>query len=272
MLYIKPIWNRRANSKRGLCEPCIKENGHGTEKLGSYIKSSESIAVRKRKAHPRENNKKFKITMGAIKGNSCDIQLLKKPIMAILLHLSSTYKMPKHMHCPPGDHSWCFWQRAIAKSTVPESHEEHETLPPDIGKKLVPIFLHLSDEALLKRCARQKTKNPIESFRNAVWKLCPKTIYVGRKTLDTAVALAACQFSMGATFKTILCKILGLVPGENLKRKAAASTALILERVEKASTVVAKKRRNELKFKTKLKAYKQKSLEGGTYAAGAFDC
>ena len=84
--------------------------------------------------------------------------------------------------------------------------------------------------------------------------------------------LAACQFSMGATFKTILCKILGLVPGENLKRKAAASTALRLERAEKATTVVAKKRRKELKFKTKLKANKQNSLEGDTYAAGPFDC
>ena len=207
----------------------------------------------------------------AIKDNSSDIQLMKKCIMAILLHLSSTNKMPKHMHCPPGNHSWCFWQRAIANSTVPDSHEDHETLPPDIGKKLVPIFLRLSDEALLKRCARQKTQNSNESFHNAVWKLCPKTIYVGRKTVDTAVALAACQFSMGATFKTLLCKTMGLVPGENLKRKAAARTALRLEKAERASSVLAKRRRKELKFKTKLKANKQKSLEGDTYAAGAFD-
>ena len=89
--------------------------------------------------------------------------------------------------------------------------------------------------------------------------------------MDTAVALAACQFSMGATFKTLLCKTMGLVPGENLKRKAAARTALRLEKAERASSVLAKRRRKELKFKTKLKASKQKSLEGDTYAAGAFD-
>ena len=257
-------------------EDCVN---HVSKRMGTALRNLVAIS----KAQKVQLSGKGKLTQEkitkiqnyygrAIKDNSCDIQLLKKRIMAILLHLSSTNKMPKHMHCPPGEHSWCFWQRAIAKSTVPESHEEHETLPPDIGKKLVPIFLRLSDEALLKRCARQKTQNPNESFHNAVWKLCPKTIHVGRKTLDTAVALAACQFSMGATFKTILCKILGLVPGENLKRKAAASTALRLERAEKASTVVAKKRRKELKFKTKLKANKQKSLEGNTYAAGAFDC
>ena len=89
--------------------------------------------------------------------------------------------------------------------------------------------------------------------------------------MDTAVALAACHFSMGATFKTLLCKTIGLVPGDNLKRKAAARTALRLEKAERAGSVLAKRRRKELKFKTKLKANKQKSLEGDTYAAGAFD-
>ena len=77
---------------------------------------------------------------------------------------------------------------------------------------------------------------------------------------------------MGATFETILCKTMTLIPGDNMKKKASATTtALRLERVEKASTVAAKKRSKELKFKTKLKANKQKSLEVDTYAVGAFD-
>ena len=40
-----------------------------------------------------------------------DMNMLKKSIIAI--HLSSTDKMPKHMHCPPGVHSWLFWQKAL---------------------------------------------------------------------------------------------------------------------------------------------------------------
>ena len=51
-------------------------------------------------------------------------------------------------------------------------------------------------------------------------------MFVGRETVDTTVALAACQFGMRATFKPIVCKAMGLVPGENRKRKAAARTAL----------------------------------------------
>ncbi len=112
----------------------------------------------------------------AIKDHSDDIPLLKKRIMAILLHLSSTDNLPKHAHCPPGETSWCFWQRAAAKSQQPPSHKEHEKLPPDIGKKLVPIFLRLSDEKLLKRCVRKATQNPNKTLHRLIWKICLKSI------------------------------------------------------------------------------------------------
>ena len=55
--------------------------------------------------------------------------------MSILLHMSSTDKAPKHTHCPDGASSWCFWQRAMAKSEAPGSHNEHETMPPEIGQE-----------------------------------------------------------------------------------------------------------------------------------------
>ena len=44
------------------------------------------------------------------------------------------------MHCIPGEHSWCSWQRAIAKSAVSDSHGDHETLPPEIEKKFYLFF------------------------------------------------------------------------------------------------------------------------------------
>ena len=64
----------------------------------------------------------------AIKDHSSDIQILKRLIMAILLHLSSTDKYPKHAHCPPGESSWCFWQRSLAKDQIPGPHKDHELL------------------------------------------------------------------------------------------------------------------------------------------------
>jgi len=134
------------------------------------------------------------------------------------LHWEILVLFPKHVHCPEGASSWCFWQRAKSTGDVPGPHKDHDTLPPDVGSRLVPIFQRLSDEKLIQRCARKKTQNPNESLHQLIWKICPKSIYVGRRTLNTAVALAACQFSMGSTFKVLLLKLLGMEAGENLKR------------------------------------------------------
>ena len=76
----------------------------------------------------------------AIKDNAGDTELMKKRIFAILFHMTSTDSNPKHIHCPPGEISWCFWQRAIAREEEPGQHKEHETLPFKVGQMLVPIF------------------------------------------------------------------------------------------------------------------------------------
>ena len=49
---------------------------------------------------------------------------------------------------------------------VPESHREHDTLPVDVGKMLVPIFQRLTDSNLINRCKHKQTQNPNESLYN----------------------------------------------------------------------------------------------------------
>ena len=207
----------------------------------------------------------------AIKDYAHDVDLLKKRIFAILFHMSSSDENPKHHHCPPGITSWCFWQRATAKSEDPGSHKEHETLPSDIGKMLVPIFRRLADDGLLKRCSSNKTQNPNESLQNNVWKLCPKTIFSGRKTVETAVSLAACQFSMGASFKSTLCKVLNMEAGSFMEEASRKKDLKRLSKAEKAHSLAAKKRRRELKFKSSVQEQKTKDSEGVTYCAGTFN-
>ena len=41
----------------------------------------------------------------AIKGNHTDTKLIKQRIFAMLFHLTSTYRIPRHVHCPPGGKS-----------------------------------------------------------------------------------------------------------------------------------------------------------------------
>ena len=140
----------------------------------------------------------------AIKENTDDIDVMRKRIFAILFHMSSTDQDPKHVHCPPGESSWCFWQRALAKSVPLGGHKDHETLPTEIGKKLVPIFNRLSEVGLLKRCARGSTQNANESMHSILWKFCTKNTFCGKKTIETGVALAISQFSMGASYKNMI--------------------------------------------------------------------
>eukprot|EP00795_Rhopilema_esculentum_P009797 gene9797-18359_t len=81
-----------------------------------------------------------------------DITLMNKIIFVILFHLTPTGSNPKQHRCPSGEHLWCFWNRAEAKGDIPGPHKEHETITVNVGKKLVPVFLRLTDDGLLERC------------------------------------------------------------------------------------------------------------------------
>ena len=206
----------------------------------------------------------------AVKELSDDVPLLKKRIFAILFHLASSDANPKHGHCPPGATSWCFWQRDLAKGNSSRSHKAHATLSSDVEKKMVSVFQRLANEDLLKRCSRASTQNTNESFHNVVWRICPKIGYVGRHTLETAVSMAACQFSMGATFKTVLCQCLGIEAGVHTKKASAIKSLQRLEIAKKASNKKAKTRRKRLKYKGISKEVQKKRQEGDTYSAGDF--
>ena len=188
-------------------EDCLN---HVSKHMGTALWSLVAIAkVQKESISGRGKLTQDKITKiqnfygRAIKDNPNDIEMMRKRIFATLFHYSSSDEHPKHVHCPPGDKSWCFWQRAVAHGKEPGTHKDHETLGVEIGKKMVPIFQRLTDEELLKRCSRKKTQNANESLHNLIWKLCPKAVFVSRKTMETAVALAFSQFSIGASFRQI---------------------------------------------------------------------
>eukprot|EP00795_Rhopilema_esculentum_P002650 gene2650-847_t len=207
----------------------------------------------------------------AIKDNTDDIDVMRKRIFAILFHMSSTDQDPKHVHCPPGESSWCFWQRALAKSVPPGGHKDHETFPTEIGKKLVPIFNRLSEVGLLKRCARGSTQNANESMHSILWKFCPKNTFCGKNTIETGVALALSQFSMGASYKNMIFQVMGIEPGKYLERSGIAKDVKRIRKAERAMTTTAKKRRKELKFKKSRSSKDASKREGKMYESGGFD-
>ena len=255
-------------------EDCIN---HVAKRMGTALRN----LVSETKAQKESISGKGKLTQEkivkiqnyygrAVKDNAGDIDMSRKRIYAILFHLSSSDQHPKHMHCPTGEKSWCFWQRACAKGQHPASHKEHETLPSTIGKKLVPVFDRLSNPELLKRCSRHRTQNPNEALHHLIWKVCPKHTYVSKNTMETAVAISLSQFSMGASFREIILQLLKIQPGIFLEKASIEKDISRLKKAENAAQESTKKRRRMLKFQGKIKDQRKKVAEGPTYAAGAF--
>ena len=135
----------------------------------------------------------------------------------------------------------------------------------------MPIFIRLSDEKLLKRCARKATENPNESLNQPNWKICPKSTYVGRRTVQTAAALALSQFSLGATFKVLLFKILEMEPGRELEASSHEKDRKRIALAERASSFKSKAHRKRLKYQRVKANEKKKNIEGQTYTSGGFN-
>ncbi len=65
-------------------------------------------------------------------------------------------------------------------------------------------------------------------------------IFVGKKTLEVAAAIAACQYSIGVIFEVAICNILNMEPGNTLIRSAKRKNSIRLKKAEKASSEVGR--------------------------------
>ena len=74
-----------------------------------------------------------------------------KNIIALLNHSVKDDDLEKqHRFCPPGDKSWCKWQKD--KVLGAKTYSAEECLPEVFLEVLHPVFMTLSDTSLLKRC------------------------------------------------------------------------------------------------------------------------
>ena len=121
------------------------------------------------------------------------------------------------------------------------------------------------------RCSHNKTQNQNESFHNVIWKICPKTLFAGLRTVSTAVNLAACQFVTGQSFNKILFTVLQLQPGRNLELFSKRKDIKRVRYAEEAISIKAKKRKRQLKYEKTLKDRIATNSEGSTYKPGGFN-
>nr|XP_042908183.1 uncharacterized protein LOC122271327 [Parasteatoda tepidariorum] len=203
----------------------------------------------------------------AIEDNAPNFDKMKNAIFASLYHCTSTDKSPKHMKCPEGSESWCFFNRAKAESRKPPSHKNMKTtLKEDIVAKILPVYQRLSCNELLQRCTSGKTQNANESLHSVIWQQCSKDVFVTKKRLEMATTNAVSQFNMGSVSTVVA------------KNKEHVSVDIAIK--EDNRRIKQSSRRNSLDYKQRIKnkkfikknkENKCKKAEGVTYCAGAFD-
>ena len=132
----------------------------------------------------------------AIRQGKDNLQEKVKAVKATLLHHNSTDGAPRHHLCPPGLSSWCKWQ--VAQAQGKEYHHQKPPIPEAIVHLLKPIYDRLGSPTLLEKCIGGYTQNANESLHSVVWRLCPKELFLGKTSIDTACAIAVCRFNDGA--------------------------------------------------------------------------
>ena len=83
--------------------------------------------------------------------------------------------------------------------------------------------------------------------------MCPSATFAGRQTVETAVTFSVCQFTLGASFRHTVRKILRMELGKFLKLSSIEKDIKRLEKAENATKESTKKRRRVLKYKTNTK-------------------
>ena len=135
-------------------------NGHVQKRMGSRL-----CSLKKRLGQTRLDDgksiggtgrltlatiNKLQVYYGrAIRNNTHDIHQMQDAVMAIWHHSQLTNENPDHDLCPPGEHSWCGYQKDLALGT--SDYEHSNLLPRAVVDTIYPVFENLSEENL-KRC------------------------------------------------------------------------------------------------------------------------
>ncbi|XP_054088254.1 uncharacterized protein LOC128922302 [Zeugodacus cucurbitae] len=144
----------------------------------------------------------------AIRRNCDSLQKMYNAIWATYYHCCSSDEEPQHDKCPEGTESWCDWQKAAAANQLSTFEHDYEPLPKDVAEAIRPIFTDLSSENLLEGCVG-------ESYNQLIWKISPKIVPAGSKTVETAAYIAAGIFNEGMASLLYYMNAIGITIGPN---------------------------------------------------------
>ena len=235
----------------------------------SVLSDGKTLGGKGRLTEKRINTSQCYFGNAMRQGAGTTVYQLKKNIGAVLYHCSEAPTVElRHQMCPRTDISWCKYQADQINGT--SNYKYKPGIPIVIRDKIIPIFKELSNDSLLRKCLHGKTQNNNESINGVIWKRCPKDVFVGRNTLEIAVASAVISFNDGVFGILRVLDLLDISPGKySLKFCNAKDTKRVVE-MNRKSTAAVKQMRKQLRAHRKGYADVIEEKEGVVYGAGLF--
>ena len=118
-----------------------------------------------------------------------------------------------HDGCPPGESSWCYYQKRMNAhltegSPAPATREPY--LYPGEFAGTVDVFKVFGSLGFCATITMGNTQNSNESLYNMLWHNAPKSNHVGQKSLAASTALAVLSFNDGFLSYSRVMQELGL--------------------------------------------------------------
>ena len=215
-----------------------------------------------------------------IRNNTGNLYQMKKGVAAILFHCSEYLDEDgapdyarRHQFCPPGEASWCMYQRDQA--TGESAYKPKINIAAAVREVMEPIFSHedLGADDLLKKCLHGLTQNPNEAFNQIIWKRAPKDVFINRRTLEIATASAVLNYNDGAQGLLRVFDKLLISPGHYTLLGAARSNKKRIAHSTRKATVKGRQQRKRCRGVRKnwIDAEKRvDEVKGKSYSSGAF--
>lgn len=127
------------------------------------------------------------------------IEGMRNACLSGFLHVTSTEEDHDHSLCPKGEHSWCFYQRALVTGED-KSHDRMvlQVVLDDGEKELVKqVYDSLTTDEMMKKCLKGRTQNVNESLHSKLWHKLSKSKFYGHQTLKQAVCSTVMEHNYG---------------------------------------------------------------------------
>lgn len=190
---------------------------------------------------------------------------MREAVWAIYFHKLSSDVEPLHNFCSV---EWRQYKQAERDGTLSQ-YKHKGNLPQVVMEAIKPIFRDLGKTELLNKCLDGYTQNANESFNSIIWKLCPKSKNHGLKTVQTAVAIAACVFNDGGSSLLSILKEMNIQPGIFMKAYCEQTDIVRIQNAQRQAVSATKEARKAKRQKRLAQNEADVHREGYPYLAGA---